>query len=581
MGSLRERLQEILIKNKLISAEDLKLALQVQKEHGGKLSDVLVKLNLIGEKDLLLALSEGLGFPPISLSRFKIDDEVLKLVPRDMAKHYQIIPVAKMGRALTVAMADPLNIFAIDDVKSLTGFEINPIIASQKEILQTIDQYYEEPATQVIDEIIKEVSELDIEVVRAQAETGPDTQELVKLTREAPVIKITNLILEQAIEMGASDILVEPFERTMRVRLRIDGILREIEAPPLKFQAPIVSRIKVVSELDIAEHRLPQDGRFKIKMADRFVDFRVSVLPTFYGEKVALRILDKSTATLDIDRLGFDNQTLATVKAASDRPHGMIIACGPTGSGKTTTLYSILKYVDTPEDNIVTVEDPVEYQLEGINQVSIRPEIGLTFANCLRSILRQDPDIIMVGEIRDFETVDIAIKSALTGHMVLTTLHTTTAAGSVIRLINMGLEPFLITSSVICIVNQRLVRKVCDGCKESHPLSDTMIETLGLTKKGKEPILAYRGKGCKRCFNIGYSGRIVIGEVIALTPTIKDLILARSQEHEIKAASRREGMKTLRQNGIAKVLEGATSLEEVLRVTAPDEPLGDLDKKKK
>ena len=534
MGSLRERLQEILIKNKLISADDLKLALQVQKEHGGRLSDVLVKLNLVGERDLLLALSEGLGFPPISLSRFKIDDEVLKLVPRDMAKHYQIIPVAKMGRSLTVAMADPLNIFAIDDVKSLTGFEINPIIASQKEINQTIEQYYDEPATQVIDEIIKEVSEIDIEVVKAAQDGGPDAQELVRLTREAPVIKITNLILEQAIEMGASDILIEPFEHTMRVRLRIDGLLREIESPPLKFHAPIVSRVKVISELDIAEHRLPQDGRFKIKMVDRFVDFRVSVLPTFYGEKVALRVLDKSTATLDIDRLGFDNQTLATVKASSDRPHGMIIACGPTGSGKTTTLYSILKFVDSPEDNIVTVEDPVEYQIEGINQVSIRPEIGLTFASCLRSILRQDPDIIMVGEIRDFETVDIAIKSALTGHMVLTTLHTTTAAGSIVRLANMGVEPFLITSSVICIVNQRLVRKVCEACKESHPLSDTMIETLGLTKKGKEPILAYRGKGCKRCFNIGYSGRIVIGEVILLSPAIKELILGRAQEYEIK-----------------------------------------------
>jgi len=576
MGSLRERLKEILIKNKLLTEDDLKLALQVQKEHGGRLSDVLVKLNLIGERDLLLALSEGLGFPPISLSRFKIDPEVLKLVPRDMARHYQIIPVAKMGHSLTVAMADPLNIFAIDDVKSLTGFEINPIIASQKEIHQTIDQYYDEPATQVIDDIIKEVADIDIEVVRASSETGPNTQELVQLTREAPVIKLTNLILEQGVEMGASDILIEPFERTMRVRVRIDGILREIESPPLKFHAPIVSRIKVVSELDIAEHRLPQDGRFKVKLVDRFVDFRVSVLPTFYGEKVALRILDKSTATLDIDRLGFDNQTLASIKASSDRPHGMVLVCGPTGSGKTTTLYSVLKYVDSPEDNMITVEDPVEYQLEGINQVTIRPEIGLTFAGCLRSILRQDPDVIMIGEIRDFETVDIAIKSALTGHMVLSTLHTTTAAGSIIRLTNMGVEPFLITSSVICVVNQRLVRKVCDACKESHPLSDTMIETLGLTKKGKEPILAYRGKGCKRCFNIGYSGRIVIGEVITLTPTVKELILGRVQEHELKSAARREGMKTLRENGVAKVLEGATSLEEVLRVTAPDER---LDKK--
>ncbi len=572
MSSLRERLQAILIKNKLISEDDLKLALQVQKEHGGKLSDCLVKLNLINEKDLLIALSEGLGFPPISLSRFKIEPEVLKLIPKDLAKHYQIVPIAKMGRTLTVAMADPLNIFAIDDVKSLTGYEINPIIAQQKEILSTIEQYYEEPATQVIDEIIKDISDIDIEVVRATREAGFDTQELVRLTKEAPVIKITNLLLERAIEMNASDILIEPWERTMCVRVRVDGMLREIEAPPIKFHPPVVSRIKVMSDLDIAEHRLPQDGRFKIKVQDRFVDFRVSILPSFYGEKAALRILDKRTATLDIDRLGFDISTLATIKVCSDRPHGMILACGPTGSGKTTTLYSILKYLDTPEDNIVTVEDPVEYQLEGINQVSIRPEIGLTFARCLRSILRQDPDIIMVGEIRDFETVDIAIKSALTGHLVLSTLHTTTAAGSVVRLMNMGVEPFLMTASVICIINQRLVRKFCESCKESYHLSEAMIEQLDL-KRSKSPMVAFRGKGCKKCFNIGYSGRIVLGEVLTFTANIRDLIIKKAQESELKAAARREGMQTLRENGIQKVLEGVTSLEEVLRVTAPDEQL--------
>ena len=572
MSSLRERLQEILIKNKLISEDDLKLALQVQKEQGGRLSDCLVKLSLISEKDLLVALSEGLGFPPISLARFKIDSDVLKLISKDMAKHYQILPVAKMGHTLTVAMADPLNIFAIDDLKSLTGFEINPIIAQQREILQAIEHYYEEPATQAIDDIIKDITDMDIEVVRATKETGPDTQELVRLTKEAPVIKITNLLLEKGIEMNASDILIEPSERQMRVRIRIDGMLREIEAPPLKFHASVVSRVKVMAELDIAEHRLPQDGRFKVKVSDRFVDFRVSVLPSFYGEKVALRILDKSTATLDLDRLGFDNKTLASIKSSSDRPHGMVLACGPTGSGKTTTLYSILKYVDSPEDNIVTVEDPVEYQLEGINQVSIRPEIGLTFASCLRSILRQDPDIIMVGEIRDFETMDIAIKSALTGHLVLSTLHTTTAAGSVIRLVNMGVEPFLITSSIVCIINQRLVRKICESCKEAYPLSDAMYETLGIVK-GKNPVMAYRGKGCKKCFNIGYLGRIVLGEILTLSPAVKELILKKAQEHELKAVARREGMQTLRENGVQKALEGVTSLEEILRVTAPDEKI--------
>ncbi|MFA5038499.1 MAG: ATPase, T2SS/T4P/T4SS family [Candidatus Omnitrophota bacterium] len=572
MGSLRERLQEILIKNKLISEDDLKLALQVQKEHGGKLSDCLVKLNLISEKDLLLALSEGLGFPPISLARFKIDPEIIKLIPKEMAKHYQIIPLAKMGKSLTVAMADPLNVFAIDDVKTLTGYEINPIIAEQREILLTIERHYEQPATQVIDEIIKDISDMDIEVVRATQEGMPDTQELVRLTKEAPVIKITNLLLEKAIEMNASDILLEPWERSMRVRVRVDGMLREIEGPPLKFHEPIVSRIKVMSELDIAEHRLPQDGRFKVRIQDRFVDFRVSILPSFFGEKAALRILDKSMATLDLDRLGFDAATLATLKEAADKPHGMILVCGPTGSGKTTTLYSVLKYVDTPEDNIITVEDPVEYQLEGINQVSVRPEIGLTFASCLRSILRQDPDTIMVGEIRDFETVDIAIKSALTGHLVLSTLHTTTAAGTIVRLVNMGVEPFLITSSIICILNQRLVRKVCESCKESYQVDASLAKTLGLCGAEKDSNF-YRGKGCKRCFNIGYSGRTVIGEVLALTPAVRELIINRAQESQIKAMARKEGMRTLRENGLKKAMEGLTSLEEVLRVTAPDEAI--------
>lgn len=571
MTSFREKLTEILIKNKILNQDDINLALRVQKEEGGRLSEILIKLNLIDEKNLMLALSEGLGLATISLSRFTIDSQILNLIPKNIAKQYLIIPISKIGNSLTLAMVDPLNIFAIDDVKTLTRYEINPIIAQQGEILQAIDKYYEEPAIDVIDEIVKGISGEQIELIKQEKEDFLDTTELVKLTQEAPVIRITNLLLERAIEMKASDLLIEPLEKTTRVRIRVDGVLGEIESPPKQFHAPIISRIKVIADLDIAEHRLPQDGRFRIKFREREVDFRVSVLPSSFGEKVSLRILDKSTASLDLDSLGFQENVLEIIKKCIRRPHGMILVTGPTGSGKTTTLYSMLKFVDSPADNIITVEDPVEYQLEGINQVSVKEEIGLTFANSLRSILRQDPDTIMIGEIRDFDTVDIAIKSALTGHRVFSTLHTTTAAGSVVRLVNMGVEPFLITSSLICIVVQRLVRKICASCKEEFKPSDTTLTKLIAHPDTKT--VFYKGKGCKKCFNSGYIGRTVLSEVLVMTPKISDLILSREQEHKVKHAARLEGMQTLREDGLNKCLLGFTTVEEVVRVTAPDEPL--------
>lgn len=571
MTSLREKLTEIFIENKILTQDDLNLALRLQKEQGGRLSEILIKLHLIDEKELVSALSQGLGLPPIVLSRYTIDSQVLKLIPKHTAKHYQIIPISKIGNTLTLAMADPLNIFAIDDVKTLTGFEINPIIAQQGEILEAIEKYYEEPASQVIEEIIRDIQGEKIELIKQDKEELLDVKELSRLIQETPIIRLTDMLLERSIEMKASDLLIEPLEKTMRIRIRVDGVLRTIESPPKQFHPSIVSRVKVMADLNIAEHRLPQDGRFKVKLRDREVDFRVSILPSAFGEKVALRVLDKSTATLDLDILGFDEKTLEIIKKCSRRPHGMILACGPTGSGKTTTLYSILKFVDTPTDNIITVEDPVEYQLEGINQVSIREEIGLTFANSLRSILRQDPDTIMVGEIRDFETVDIAIKSALTGHRVLSTLHTTTAPGSVVRLINMGVEPFLITSSLICIIAQRLVRKICNHCRESFSPTNTILSKLQL--KPSDKIALYKGKGCSKCFNSGYMGRTVLAEVLALSPPIKELILEREQEHKIKNVARLEGMQTLREDGLLKCFSGTTTLEEVFRVTAPDEPL--------
>jgi type IV pilus assembly protein PilB len=571
MLSLKERLTEILIKNKVITQEQLDQALEVQKKKGGRLSDIVVELKFIKENDLISALSEGLSFPLIDLKRFKIDPEIVKMIPMEVSRHYQIVPISKMGDTVTLAMADPLNIFAIEHVEKLTKHKINPIISSAQDINQTIDASYPDVGKDMLNSLVKEMSGNSIELIKEEGEFTPSDQELGKLSFDAPVIKITNMILEEAVKKKASDILIEPFEKKIRVRFRVDGLLQITQSPPKGMFQSVVSRIKVMSELNIAEHRLPQDGRFKLKVGSKEIDFRVSILPSSFGEKVAVRILDKSTATLDIDKLGFSEDIVNKIKKISKLPHGMLLSCGPTGSGKTTTLYSILKYTDSPEKNIVTVEDPVEFQLEGINQVTVKPDIGLTFASSLRSILRQDPNVIMIGEIRDFDTIDIAIKSALTGHLVLSTLHTTTACGSIIRIINMGVEPYLINSSIVGILAQRLIRKVCSYCKEEYVLDREAVNNLRINlDKGIKPTF-FRGRGCARCFNFGYSGRIGIGEILLLTPKVRELILDRAQEHIIKQQARLEGMKTLREEGVAQVLSGVTSLEEVLRVTAPDE----------
>lgn len=571
MASLKERLTEILINNKLITQDQLSKALEAQKKKGGRLSDIIVELKFIKESDLILTLSEGLGFPLIDLKRFKIDFEIAKIIPVDIARHYQIIPISKMGDNITLAMADPLNIFAIDHVEALTGYKINPIISTSLDILQTINMTYPDTSTGVIDDLVKEMSVSSVELIKEESQVFPSDQELNLISRQAPVIKITNMILEEAVKKKSSDILIEPQEKKLRLRYRIDGILQEGQAPPKSMHPSIVSRIKVISDLNIAEHRLPQDGRFKTKMSDKEIDFRVSVLPSGFGEKVAIRILDKSQATLDIEKLGFSEEGVSRLKKVAQLPHGMMLVCGPTGSGKTTTLYSILKFVDSPEKNIVTVEDPVEYQLEGINQVTARPEIGLTFASSLRSILRQDPNIIMIGEIRDFETVDIAIKSALTGHLVLSTLHTTTSSGAIVRLINMGVEPYLINAALVCVVAQRLVRKICPFCKEEISIKKEILESLNLNLGDVKKPVFFHGKGCQSCFNLGYSGRIGIAEALLLSSTVRELILNRAQEHVIKEQARKEGMRTLREEGMQEVYKGITTLEEVLRVTAPDE----------
>jgi len=575
MFFLRDRLQEILIRDDLIKKKDLEKALKEQKESGEEFSKVLIRLNLINEDDLARVLSEGLSMPPIDISRLKIDPEVVKIIPQDVAEKYQIIPISKIGDNLTLAMADPMNIFVIDNVKALTGLNITPIIGRATQIQQTIEKYYSRDSNETLEGIIKDIKDAEEFELVKEASSVMDKAAIEDLTQDAPMIKLTDTIIQQAVLAKASDVFIEPMEGTLRIRYRVDGVIREIDQMAKVLHLPIVSRVKVISNLDISEHRLPQDGRFKTKLSgDKEVDFRVNVLPTAFGEKVVLRVLDKNANMLDINKLGFQEQSLSRLKECSLKPHGMILSCGPTGSGKTTTLYSILKFVDSPEKNIVTVEDPVEYQMKGMNQVNVAPAVGLTFASSLRSILRQDPDIIMIGEIRDTETLDIAVKAALTGHLVLSSLHTTTAAGSVIRMMNMGIEPFLLCSSVIVIIGQRLLRRTCEHCREEYEVQEEMIKRLKLNKLAKDKkIKMFRGKGCPSCFNTGYAGRVGITEVLVLTPKVKDEILRQAGEIKIKEVGRKEGMITMREDALMKALDGLTTLEEVLRITAPDDEM--------
>jgi type IV pilus assembly protein PilB len=566
--SLSKEIFDLLVRKKMLSSEDLKKAQKAFEEQGGRLSEILIKMGAISKEDLLTSVSEAVSLPLLDLSRLRVDDDVLKMIPSRVVNLYKVVPISRMGNLLTVAMIDPMDVFALDDLKAITKLEISPVIADENDMKEAVRKFYERSADEEISEIVDNIQSASMETVTAEEEVS--SQELLRITEEAPVVKLTNLILSRGVKERASDILIEPMETSSRVRYRIDGVLRVRQAPPKKFHHAIISRIKVMSNLNIAERRLPQDGRFGIRVEDRRIDFRVSVMPSSMGERVALRILDKGQAQIDLDQLGFMDEDKEKIREAADKPHGMILVCGPTGCGKTTTLYSILKYVDSPGKNLVTVEDPVEYQLKGINQVTINEDIGLTFGGCLRSILRQDPDVVMVGEIRDFETVDVAIKAALTGHLVLSTLHTNTASGSVVRLINMGVEPFLIAASAELIAAQRLIRKLCEECKEAYTSQKEVAEQYKLFDKSGKPARIYKPKGCAKCMNTGYSGRIGIIECIRMTSAIKDLLFRNAQETEVKKVARQEGMTTLRQNGIKNVLDGATSLEEVLRTTIED-----------
>jgi len=567
MPSLKERLIEVLVANHLLAPEQLEEALKAQQATGGSLQQILVRRGLVTEQDLLSAISQGLGIPPISLARVKLDPTLKQLLPRDVAKQYQMIPVARMGQTLTIAMADPLNVFALDTLTTMTGLTVTPLLTTTKEIQEAIDLYYGSGIEETLRTITKDTA-TPVELVETEAKTDEtDVSHLLKLSQEAPVVRLTDALLTRAVHLRASDLLIEPMETTVRIRYRVDGVLQEGEAPPKSLQQAVVSRIKIMAELNIAERRLPQDGHFTFRLDGRPIDFRVSVLPTTWGEKVVLRILDKSQIKLSVDDLGFAPEDLAALKRCAERPHGMILTTGPTGSGKTTTLYALLTLIDRPQKNLVTVEDPVEFELEGINQVSARPEVGLTFAKALRAILRQDPDVIMVGEIRDGETADMAVKSALTGHLVLSTLHTNSAAGSIVRLVNMGIEPFLLNSCLMAVIGQRLVRKVCPRCRHTDRPSKALAQKTGLAT-GAEPIPELvRGAGCAGCAQSGYRGREVIAETLVMTPQIRALILRRAPEREIEEAARKAGMRTLREHGIQKVLAHITTLDEVLRTT--------------
>ncbi len=566
-----EKLGELLVRNSVISSQQLGKALEDQKSSGGRLGESLIRLGFLGEIELVRFLSEQYGMPSVNLSEIEIPSDVINNIPTDVAIKYQVIPVSLRDNTLIVAMVDPSNIFAIDDIKFLTGYRIEALIASESSMRQALDAHY--GTTKGLDTLLEGMETEGIEYI-GEEETV-NLSNLKEASEDAPVIKLVNAILTDAIKKRASDIHVEPYEKSFRVRFRIDGTLYEMMKPPLKMKNAMISRLKIMSRLDIAERRLPQDGRIKLKMAkDTEMDFRVSVLPTLFGEKVVLRLLDKSNLQLDMTKLGFMDRQLADFREAIYRPFGIVLVTGPTGSGKTTTLYSALSELNKTTENISTAEDPVEFNLPGINQVQIHEEIGLSFANALRSFLRQDPDIILVGEIRDFETAEIAIKAALTGHLVLSTLHTNDAPSTVNRLLNMGIEPFLVSSATNLILAQRLVRKICQECKGPISISAESFAKLGVQQEEYEQykdITFYKGKGCDICNNTGYKGRIALYEVMPISEPIKELILQGASAIDIKREAIRQGLQTLRRSGISKLLEGVTSLEEVLKTTVRDD----------
>ncbi|MBI3766936.1 MAG: type IV-A pilus assembly ATPase PilB [Deltaproteobacteria bacterium] len=561
------RLGELLVRRGQIAPAALTRAVEEQRAHGGALASHLVKLGFINEDALLSYLQKEYRLPVVDPSNLDIPPEVLALVPPAMVQKHHLIPVNLVRSTLTLAMADPSNLIAINEVKFLTGYDVKIAVAGASAVQRAIDRYYE--ANVNYDQMLNELGGEDVQLIQGEEEVN--LQDLERSTEEAPVVRLVNALLTDAISKRASDVHVEPYEKMVRIRFRIDGVLYEVMQPPVKLKNALTSRIKVMASLDIAERRMPQDGRIKLKLGNnREMDFRVSVLPTIFGEKVVLRLLDKSNLQLDMTKLGFDERALKDFKESIYKPFGMVLVTGPTGSGKTTTLYSAIAELNKISTNISTAEDPVEFNLVGINQVQMHEDIGLTFAAALRAFLRQDPDIIMVGEIRDFETAEIGVKAALTGHLVLSTLHTNDAPSTINRLLNMGIEPFLVASSINLIMAQRLVRVVCPHCKEETHVAPEALREIGVPLDLMDGMHCFHGVGCSQCGGMGYKGRVALYEVMPMSDGIREAVLAGASSVDIKRAAIDSGMNTLRMSGVAKIAEGMTTVEEVLRVTMPD-----------
>jgi type IV pilus assembly protein PilB len=570
---MSQRLGDLLVKEKVITAEQLEQATKLQKETHVRLASALVKLGFLSDEDVTNFLSRQYGVPAINLSYFEIDPAVIKLIPYETAKRYQILPLSRVGASLTIAMVDPTNVFAMDDIKFMTGFNIEPVVASESSIVEGIDKSYGTSKEEELESVMASMNDLgdggDIEVQAEEQEM--ELKELEKAADEAPIVKLVNLVLTDAVKRGASDIHMEPYEKEFRVRFRIDGVLQSIMTPPLKLKDAITSRLKIMAKLDISEKRLPQDGRIMLKMQiggkKKQLDFRVSTLPVLWGEKIVLRLLDKENLRLDMTKLGFEQESLTKFQKAILKPYGMVLVTGPTGSGKTNTLYSSISQLNQPDTNIMTAEDPVEFQLGGVNQVQMKEQIGLNFATALRAFLRQDPNIILVGEIRDFETAEIAIKAALTGHLVLSTLHTNGAPETITRLMNMGIEPFLVATSVHLICAQRLVRRICKDCAEPIEMPPQALIDEGYTPEEAKTVTIMKGKGCATCNKTGYKGRTGLYEVMEVDDEIRELVLVGASAVELKKKAIERGMITLRRSGLMKVAQGWTTLEEVARET--------------